>query len=89
MTKFTQRITQVTVAAEFATVISETATRITIEDEAAGEMVSVEQPDRGAKVLMSPEEWPQIRDAIDKMIAACIPGGCARAQNRGDGVAGA
>lgn len=75
MSKFTQRITQVTVAAEFATVISETATRITIEDEAAGEMVSVEQPDRGAKVLVSPEEWPQIRDAIDKMIAACIPEG--------------
>ena len=75
MTKFTQRITQVTVAAEFATVISETATRITIEDHAAGELVSIDQPNTGGRILISPEEWPQIRDAIDKMVAACIPEG--------------
>lgn len=75
MKGFAQRFTQITVAVAGDSVISETATRITIEDEAAGEMVAVEQPDRGAKVLISPEEWPQIRDAIDKMIAACIPEG--------------
>jgi len=72
---FTARLTQITVAAHGKTVIDETATRITIEDEAAGEMVSVEQCDRGAKVLIAPEEWPFIRDAIDKLVAACIPEG--------------
>jgi hypothetical protein len=75
VTKFTQRITQITVAAEFATVISETATRITIEDHAAGELVSVDQAVAGGRILISPEEWPTLRDAIDKMVAACIPEG--------------
>ena len=75
MKGFAQRFTQITVAVVGESVISETATRITIEDEAAGEMVAVEQPGRGAKVLISPEEWLLIRDAIDKMIAACIPEG--------------
>lgn len=72
---FTARLTQITVAAKGKSVIDDTATRITIEDEAAGEMVSVEQCGRGAKVLIAPEEWPFMRDAIDKLIAACIPGG--------------
>ena len=51
------------------------ATTITIEDEAGGEIVVIEQSglvDAG-KIRIDPTEWPAIRAAIDRMIEECRP----------------
>lgn len=52
---------------------SEMATTVAIADEAAGEFVEVKQHGRLdiGKILVSPEEWPAIREAIDRLIAEC------------------
>ena len=54
---------------------SELATTIQIEDESGGEFVVVSQhgtPEMG-QIAINPEEWPTLRDAIDRMIAECRP----------------
>ena len=45
------------------------ATRISIEDEAAGEFVQVEQ--ENGKVQIDIDEWPIFRAAIDHAIDQC------------------
>lgn len=47
---------------------SEQATRIEIQDDAAGPYIEVSQED--GKVRIDPAEWPELRDAIETMIAA-------------------
>lgn len=54
-------------------IFSEMATTIRITDEAGGEFVEVEQhgtPEMG-KIAINPEEWPVLREAIDRMVAEC------------------
>jgi hypothetical protein len=54
----------------------EAATKVEIDDEAGGEFVIVSQdgaPREGNAVAISPEEWPVLREAIDRMIAECRP----------------
>jgi len=69
------RIKAVVVIPNGEPIFGETATTISIEDEAAGEFVSVSQQDGHAKyekhLLIDPEEWPMIRDSIDMMIGQC------------------
>jgi hypothetical protein len=52
---------------------SEQATTITITDEAGGEYVEIAQSrdDGEGKVLITSEEWPTIRAAVDAMINDC------------------
>ena len=52
---------------------SEYATEIKIVDEAAGEFLEVSQTGRTdlGKIAINPEEWPTLRDAIDRMIKQC------------------
>lgn len=54
---------------------SEQATTIQIADESAGEFVEVIQHGglELGKVQINPEEWPAIRDAIDRLISGCRP----------------
>lgn len=57
---------------------SEMATTISIAQEGNGEFVEVEQhggPGVG-KIAINPDEWPALRDAIERMIRDC----------RGDGL---
>lgn len=71
--QYEHRVTQITVVPEGENLYSEMATQIQIVDEPAGEFIEVSQetrPDLG-KIQISPEEWPTLRDAIDKMIAGC------------------
>lgn len=50
-------------------IYSETATTVRLVDEAAGMFVEVEQHGRDVdKIAIDPEEWPAIRDAIDRMM---------------------
>ncbi len=54
-------------------IYSEEATTITIVDEAGGEYVEVSQAGRSdlGKIAINPEEWPELRDTIDRMIGMC------------------
>ena len=53
-----------------------TATHVTIVDEAAGEYLEVTQQSAHAEVkeqtiMVTPDEWPVLREAIGRMIAEC------------------
>ncbi len=66
-------ITQVVVVEDGEVLHHDSATTITIEDEAAGEFVTISQHiDEGVMTLkVDPAEWPTLRDAIDMMISKC------------------
>ncbi len=67
------RVLSVVVAPEGEAIFSESATVVRIDDEGGGEYVVVSQegvPGRG-NVAINPEEWPDIRDAIDRMVKEC------------------
>lgn len=66
------RITQITVCPPHEPLFSEMATTVQITDEAAGEFVEVSQTDfKPGKIRISPEDWPAIRKAINRMIRQC------------------
>lgn len=67
------RTTSLTVAPVGEPTFSEMATTVEICDEAAGEFVEVTQHGRVdiGKIQINPEEWPSLREAIDRMIKAC------------------
>jgi hypothetical protein len=50
---------------------SEYATTVELDDEAAGKFVTVTQ--ESGKVAITKEEWPALKDAIDRMIERCAP----------------
>ena len=52
---------------------SDYATKIEITDEGAGEFVELTQPgnERYGKIGIAIEYWPQLRTAIDSMLADC------------------
>ena len=66
-------ITQVVVVNEGEPIFHESATIVSIDDEAAGEFVIVSQEDEHAenKIRIDVDEWPHIRRAINKMIKRC------------------
>ncbi len=67
------RVLSVVVAPEGEAIFSESATVVRSDDEGGGEYVVVSQegvPGRG-NVAINPEEWPDIRDAIDRMVKEC------------------
>lgn len=70
-TEMESRITQVTIVPKGSPLFAETATRISIADEAAGEFVLVEQ--EGDKICIDPEEWGMICASIGNLIAQCRP----------------
>ncbi|MCP4064689.1 MAG: hypothetical protein GY740_15765 [Gammaproteobacteria bacterium] len=65
------RTTQIMVhPANDDTTLSEMVTRVSIDDEGAGEYVRAEQTNTGA-ILINPDEWPVLKEAIDRMVAGC------------------
>jgi len=54
-------------------IFDERATEIRIVDEAGGEFVSVRQSraDGAGEIRIDVDEWPTMREAIDKMIREC------------------
>ena len=70
---FETRVTAVTVCKTGEPIFSGYATRVEIVDEAAGEFVEVSQAGRegGGKIAIDPAEWPELRAAIDDLLAAC------------------
>jgi hypothetical protein len=67
------RTTKLVVAPRGDQVYSEMATSVEVKDEARGEFVMVTQSGRtdGGQIAISPDEWPELRNAIDRMIAVC------------------
>jgi archaeosine-15-forming tRNA-guanine transglycosylase len=73
MTTCETRIMELLVAKKGDPIFAEFTTRVRIEDEAGGEFVVVSQegtPEYG-KIAINPDEWPAMREAIDRMIAEC------------------
>ena len=69
------RVTRVVLVPEGEPLFSEMATTVQIEDEAAGEFVEVSQhgaPELGT-IQISPEEWPALRQAINRLVRECRP----------------
>lgn len=69
------RTTQIHVVPPGEPLYSEMATTVSVTDESGGEFVEVEQSGRGdlGKIMIEPNEWPALRDAIDQMIGECRP----------------
>jgi hypothetical protein len=72
-TKYESRATSWAVLPKGEPLFSELATVISIDYEAVGEFVTVEQRlmPESSKVAISHEEWPAIRAAIDHAISEC------------------
>jgi hypothetical protein len=70
-----ERIAAVFVLPDGAEIYSEMATKIQIVDEGAGEFLEVSQKTcrtgGDTRITIEPEEWPALRQAIDKMIGEC------------------
>lgn len=67
------RVTRLVVVPDGQPLFSEMATSVEIDDECGGEFVVVEQtghPDLG-KIQITPEEWPALRTAINRMVHEC------------------
>ena len=73
--KYSVRIVEIAVAPVGQPLFSEMATRISIDDEAAGEFVKVTQErghtDYAKSITIDSDEWPVLRDAIEYMIGEC------------------
>ena len=50
-------------------IFDDSVTEIEIVDEAAGEFLEISQ--EGGKLRFDPEEWPHVRDAVEKMFKMC------------------
>lgn len=71
-----ERITQITLAPEGEPIFSESAFVVQIEDDAGGEFLSIQCHDDqcvGGQIRLDPQEWPALRDAIDRMVKECRP----------------
>jgi len=69
-----QRTTRIHLLPEGEAIFSEYGYSVSIDDEAAGEFVIIHTNDGGAQngqIKINPEEWPALREAIDKMVSEC------------------
>lgn len=73
MSELEIRTLSVVVAPKGEAIFSELATTIAINDDAGGEYLVITQGFFGddCKIKIGKEEWPTLREAIDKMIAEC------------------
>jgi hypothetical protein len=65
------RTTKMIVGVKGEQIFDDSVTEIEIVDEAAGEFLEVSQEDGGQKLRFDPEEWPHVRDAVEKMFKLC------------------
>ena len=69
MTEYETRTLSILVVPKDASIFDQNATKISIDDEAAGEFVVVSQDENIIKI--DPEEWPIVRTAINDMVKEC------------------
>lgn len=69
------RITKMSILPDYCSIFEYKATHVAIDDQGAGEYVTVTQcadDDHGDHVVnINPEEWPAIRLAVNKLIKEC------------------
>lgn len=67
-TRIVSRPTKWIVIREGQPIFAENAIEVSIEDEAAGEFVVIEQDMNGKdnKIAIDPSEWPMLRNVIDR-----------------------
>jgi len=63
------RTTKMIVAVKGQQIFDDSVTEIEIVDEAAGEFLEISQ--EGGKLRFDLEEWPHVRDAVEKMFKLC------------------
>ena len=54
-------------------IFSDGITIVELDDESGGEFVVVRQPhnDERGEIRIDPDEWPVLRDAIDRLVKEC------------------
>lgn len=72
--KYLTRVTQLTILPIGEPIFSESATQITIQDDAAGEFVKIKQQfDIAAAeretITVNPDEWPHLKAAVETLLA--------------------
>lgn len=70
MTEYETLLTAITIKPKDEPLHSGDATEVTLEDSGAGLYVAVVQSG-GRQIGIGPDEWPMMRDAIDRLIEAC------------------
>jgi hypothetical protein len=70
MTDYIIRVTQLTIAPAGEPIFSETATQVTIQDEAAGEYLEITQQGgkEGKTIMVNPDEWPSLKMAVETLL---------------------
>lgn len=73
MNEYVQRVTRITVLPKGDPIFSEQCTHVSIVDEAAGEFIEIQQQsdrsqDENQTVLITTEEWPAIKSAIETLL---------------------
>ena len=63
------RTTKMIVGVKGEQIFDDSVTKIEIVDEAAGEFLEISQDEQ--KLRFDAEEWPHVRDAIEKMFKLC------------------
>jgi len=63
------RTTKMIVGIKGQQIFDDSVTEIEIVDEAAGEFLEISQ--EGGKLRFDPEEWPHVRDAVNRMFKLC------------------
>ena len=69
MTEYETMLSSITVRPKGQPIYSDGVTVISLDDECGGMFVAVSQDE--SRIGITVEEWPHIRDAIDRMIAIC------------------
>lgn len=71
----TTRTTRIHVLPEGAAIFDEGGFSVEIEDDAGGEFLIVQCLDsacEAGQIRLNPEEWPALRETIDRMAAECM-----------------
>jgi hypothetical protein len=70
MTKYTNKITQIAIIPDKEPIFAEGITKVSIDDEAAGEFIVISQSFENdeQKIKIDPDEWPFLKQAIDTIM---------------------
>jgi hypothetical protein len=71
MTQYKIRTTRLTVGPVGEPFSSQKQTNVEINDNGAGEFVEISQNYATGRILIDPEEWPCIKDAVSELLS-CI-----------------
>lgn len=73
MSEYEIRTTELTVISKGDPIYDQSAIRISISDDAAGEFITLRQVNdvTDGEIRISPGKWPTLREAIDRMIGEC------------------